>query len=102
MQHLGVVGEPDGSGRGECVRGAINNRAPHRSPPRSRHRLRMPADAGSCIRSCRGTGCYFNDEVNPIFLEGCASVSPTLLLIENGKTRVNPNPDFRNVHDDDV
>ena len=25
-------GEPGGSGRGECVRGAINNRAPHRSP----------------------------------------------------------------------
>jgi len=30
-------GEPGGSGRGECVRGAINNRAPHRSP-RTRHR----------------------------------------------------------------
>jgi len=30
-------GEPGGSGRGECVRGAIHNRAPHRSP-RSRHR----------------------------------------------------------------
>jgi len=25
-------GEPGGSGRGGCVRGAINNRAPHRSP----------------------------------------------------------------------
>jgi len=25
-------GEPGGSGRGACVRGAINNRAPHRSP----------------------------------------------------------------------
>jgi len=37
IQHLGVVGEPGGSGRGERVRGAINNRAPHRSP-RSRRR----------------------------------------------------------------
>jgi len=37
IQHLGAVGELDGSGRGECVRGASNNRAPHRSP-RSRHR----------------------------------------------------------------
>jgi len=26
IRHLGVVGEPGGSGRGECVRGAINNR----------------------------------------------------------------------------
>ena len=30
-------GEPGGSGRGACVRGALNNRAPHRSP-RTRHR----------------------------------------------------------------
>jgi len=37
IQHLGVVGEPGASGRGECVRGAINNRAPHRRP-HSRHR----------------------------------------------------------------
>jgi len=37
IQHLGVVSEPGGSGRGECVRGAIRTRAPHRSP-RSRHR----------------------------------------------------------------
>jgi len=37
IQHLRVVGEPGGSGRGEGVRGAINNRAPHRSP-HSRHR----------------------------------------------------------------
>jgi len=38
IQHPGVVGEPGGSGRGECVRGAVNNRASHRSP-RSRHRF---------------------------------------------------------------
>jgi len=37
IQHLGVVGEPGGSGRGERVRGAITNLASHRSL-RSRHR----------------------------------------------------------------
>jgi len=37
IQHRGVLGEPGGSGREECVKGAINNRAPHRRP-RSRHR----------------------------------------------------------------
>jgi len=39
IQHLGCRGRaaPGGSGRGECMRGAINNRAPHRSP-RSRRR----------------------------------------------------------------
>ena len=43
---IGVVGEPGGSRRGECVRGAINNRASHRSP-RSRHRRahNLSADA---------------------------------------------------------
>jgi len=29
-QHLGLVGEPGGSGREACVRGAMHNRASHR------------------------------------------------------------------------
>jgi len=31
IQHLGVVGEPGGSGWGEGMRGAVNNCAPRRS-----------------------------------------------------------------------
>jgi len=38
VQHLGVVGEPGGSGRGECVRGAITNlvQSPPQPPTRPR------------------------------------------------------------------
>jgi len=56
IQHLGVVGKPGGSGRGECVRSAINNRTPHRRL-HSRHRRAQRARQNNRLYIYRHTAC---------------------------------------------